>query len=253
MPLQESNLQSIRICWSSIMSETVGIAKLKTALMREIDILLAPAGFRRVRDRFFGDLYCREEAGVRHGISIGAGIYLPGVLEAAVEAVSVRFHDVEALVARIEDPHPLVTARALAARSTLYVRIAESDPTVRQLLRSWGGTAAKVWLVRSQGEVAHTASEVAAFVLKNGEPTLAALSDRKRALEILSGDDEEARTYCGPDEARAMRAIALALLLHGESSARALSNVKIRRMRGDTVAALRRAVTRLLERGVAAE
>ena len=39
--------RSIRICWSSIVDKTVGIAKLKTGLMREIDGLLAVAGFRR--------------------------------------------------------------------------------------------------------------------------------------------------------------------------------------------------------------
>jgi hypothetical protein len=238
---------------ASIVSTTVGVSKLKTALMREIDSLLARAGFSRVRDRFYGDLYCRENDGVRHGISLGAGIYLPGVLEGGVGGVSVRFHDVEALVARVEDPHPLADAKALRARSTLFVRISESDPAVRQLLKSWGGTAAKVWLVRSYEDVAHTAAEMAAFALENGEPILATLSDRNRALEILSRDDEEARTYCGPDEARAMRAIVLALFLHGESSARQLSKVKLGRMRGDAVAALRRALERLFERGLVAQ
>lgn len=58
--------------------------EVETGLMQEIDGLLAVAGFRRVRDRFYGDLYCREESSVRHGISIGAGIYVPNVLEAAV-------------------------------------------------------------------------------------------------------------------------------------------------------------------------
>jgi hypothetical protein len=238
---------------ASIVSTNIGISKLKTVLMREIDTLLARAGFSRVRDRFYGDLYCREGDGVRHGISLGASMYLPGVLQGVVEGISVRFHDVEALVARIEDPHPLTDAKALRARSTLYVRISESDPAVRKLLRSWGGTAAKVWLVRSYEEVAHIASEMAAFALEHGEPILATLSDRNRALEILSRDDEEARTYSGPDEARAMRAIVLALLLHGESSARQLSNVKLGRMRGDAVDALRRAVERLFELGVAAQ
>ena len=139
-----------------MMTKTVGIAKLKTGLLREIDGLPAVAGFRRVRERFYGDLYSREDSGVRQGISIGAGIYVPNVLQAEVAAVTVRFHEVEALVARIEDPHPLIDARALAARSSLFVRISESDWAVRNLLKSWGGTVAKVWLLHSQEDVSRT-------------------------------------------------------------------------------------------------
>jgi hypothetical protein len=236
-----------------MVAKTTGIAKLKTALMRDIDTLLAVAGFRRVRDRFYGDLYCREVTGVRHGISIGAGIYVPNVLEAAVGGISVRFHDVEALVAQIEDPHPLIDAKAVAARSTLFVDLSESDHAINRLLRNWGGTARKVWHVRSDEELSRVASEMAEFALEKGEPIFVALSDRSRALEILSRDDAEARSYTGPDEVRAMKAIALAFLFRGESAARELSEVKLARMRGDRVGALRRAVVRLFERGVSAE
>jgi hypothetical protein len=79
------------------------------------------------------------------------------------------------------------------------------------------------------------------------------LSGQRRALEILSRDDDEARKYSGPDEVRAMKAIALAFLLHGESAARELSEVKLARMRGDAVGALHRAVVRLFERVVTSE
>jgi hypothetical protein len=227
-------------------AKATGIAKLKTGLMREIDGVLAVAGFHRVRDRFYGDLYCREASGVRHGISIGAGIYAPNVLEAAVAGVSVRFHDVEALVARIEDPHPLIDAKAVAARHTLFVDVSESDHAIRHLLRRWGGSAKRVWHVRAVEDLPLTASEIAAFALEKGEPIFAALSDPERCLEILSRDDDQARTYSGPDEVRAMEAIALAFLLHGESAARELSKVKLARMRGEAVGALRRAVLRIV-------
>lgn len=158
-----------------------------------------------------------------------------------------RFHQVEALVAQIEDPHPLIDSRAVAARSTLFVKLSESDSGIKHLLRSWGGTARKVWHAHS--DLPRVASEMAAFSLEKAEPIFAALSDPKRALEILSRDDDEARTYSGPDQVRAMQAIALAFLLHGESAARELSRVKLGRMRGDAVGALRLAVARLFERG----
>jgi hypothetical protein len=45
-----------------------------------------------------------------------------------------------------------------------------------------------------------------------------------------------------------MQAIAFAFLLHGKSAARELSEVKLRRMKGEAAGALRRAVVRLLER-----
>jgi hypothetical protein len=153
----------------------------------------------------------------------------------------------------MEDPHPLINARAIAARSTLFVRISESDRAIKHELRGWSGTAHKVWLVHSHEDLPRTASEMATFALEYGEPILTALSDSNRALETLSGDDEEARTYAGPDEIRAMKAIALALLLHGEPAARELSEVKLRRMRGDAVGALRRAVVRLFEDGITTE
>ena len=164
-----------------------------------------------------------------------------------------RFNDVEALVARIEDPHPLIDAKAVAARSTLFVDLSESDHAINRLLRSWHGTARKVWHVRSQEELGRVANEIAAFALENGEPIFAALSDRRRAIEILSRDDDEARSYSGPDEVRAMKAIALALLVHGESAAKELSEVKLAVMRGDAVGARRRALVRLFDSGVSAQ
>ena len=195
----------------------------------------------------------REVSGVRHGISIGTRVYIPNVLEATVAAVTVRFHRVEALVAQVEDPHPLIDDRAIASRSTLFVDVSESDRGVKRLLRNWGGTAKKVWHVRSLEDLPRAASEIAAFALEKGEPIFAALSDPKRALDILSGDDEETRTYSAPDEARAMRAIALAFLLYDASAAKELSEVKLKRMRGDAVSALRRAVVRLFKRGITTE
>ena len=83
--------------------------------MRELDTRLATAGFHRWSDRFYGDLYSRESSGVGHGIHISSRNYAPA-LEAAVEWVSVRFHGVEALAAKIEDPHPLIDGKAIAAR-----------------------------------------------------------------------------------------------------------------------------------------
>jgi hypothetical protein len=233
--------------------KTVGIAKLKTGLLREVDGLLEGAGFRRVRDHFYGDNYYREASGVRHGISIGAGIYVPNVLEAAVGGVTVRFHDVEALVAQIEDPHPLINARAVAGRPTLFVDVSESDRAAKQLLRSWGGTARRVWHVHSQEDVPRAAYEIATLALEKGEPLFAALSDPRRALEILSGDDDEARTYAAPDEVRAMKAIAVAFLLDGESAARELARAKLGRMKGDAVGAFCRATERLFDRRMTVE
>ena len=226
------------------MPKTVGIARLRTGLMRELDTLLAVAAFHRVRDRFYGDRYCRESTGVRHGLGIGGRPYIQA-LEAAVGNVSVRFHNVEALVAKLEDPHPLIDARAIAVRSTLSVQVDESIPGPGDPLRRWGGTARKLWLIRSQEEIPGAAAQIAAFAIEKGEPIFATLSDPERALEILSRDDEEARSYSGPDEVRAMKAITFAFVLHGESAAKQLAEAKLSRMRGEAVGALSRFIKRL--------
>ncbi len=206
------------------MPKTVGIARLRTGLMRELDTLLAVAAFHRVRDRFYGDRYCRESTGVRHGLGIGGRPYIQA-LEAAVGNVSVRFHNVEALVAKLEDPHPLIDARAIAVRSTLSVQVDESIPGPGDPLRRWGGTARKLWLIRSQEEIPGAAAQIAAFA--------------------LSRDDEEARSYSRPDEVRAMKAITFAFVLHGESAAKQLAEAKLSRMRGEAVGALSRFIKRL--------
>jgi hypothetical protein len=154
-------------------------------------------------------------------------------LEAELVNVSVRLNDVEDLVAKFEEPHPLIGPDDIAARSTLTAQFSSNKPGATDPLRGWGGESRKLWLIHSIGEMPSVASEIVACVSNECEPTLAALSNAERALVLLSGDDEQARSYSGPDTARAKRSIALAFLLHGEAAAREMMKMKLARLKGE--------------------
>jgi hypothetical protein len=89
---------------------------LEGKLLKELDSLLAPAGFRRtVRSRLYGDPYTREISGMRHILGIGTRPY-DRAIEAEVGSASVRFNAVEDLVAKFEEAHPLIGPEDIASR-----------------------------------------------------------------------------------------------------------------------------------------
>jgi len=88
-------------------------------------------------------------------------------------------------------------------------------------------------LIHTDDEIALAASQMAAYALEKGEPIFSLLSNLDQALNILSGDDQRSRSYSGPDEARAKRAIALAFLSHGELAAGQLAKAKLARLKGE--------------------
>ena len=207
-------------------------ATLEREFRRELDSRLQPLGFERSRISWLCGDYSREVAGVQQVIGVRIETYVDD-LEAEIVNASVRLNDVEDLVARFEEPHPLIGPEDIAARPTLTAQIFSNKPGATDPLRGWGGDNRKLWRIRSSDEISSVASEVVACVSKECEPTLAALSNADRALVLLSGDDEQARSYSAPDAARAKRAIALAFLYHGESSARDLTRTKLARLKGD--------------------
>jgi hypothetical protein len=211
----------------------LGKATLERKLLRELDLRLAPAGFHRVnRGRFYGDPYSREVSGVRHTLGIGIRPYLEA-LEAEVVNATVRFNAVEDLVARFEDPHPLIGPEDVAARSTLGAEISPSQPQRGDPLYGWGGTDRKIWLIHTPNEVPDIAFQIAAYALEKSEPIFAALSNTEYALTLLSGDDARSRCYSGLASARAKAAIAFAYLSLGEAPAMQLAETKVARLRGE--------------------
>jgi hypothetical protein len=221
-------------------------ATLERNLLKELDVRLAPAGFRRVRiNDFYGDPYSREISGMRHILGIGTRPYDEG-LEASVGSACVRYDAVEDLVAKFEDPHPLVGPEDIAARSTLTVQTDSSPPQRGDPLYSWGGTDRKLWLIHEADEVPGVASEMAAYALEKCEPIFANLSKADQALTLLSGDYERVRSYAGPDDISAKKAIALAFLLNGEAAARQLAKVKLARLKGEGRSEVQRWLDRFL-------
>jgi hypothetical protein len=222
-------------------------ATLERKLIRELDVRLAPAGFRRVRiSHFYGDPYTREMPNGRQTLGIGTRPYLDA-LEAEVANVNVRFNPVEDLVAKFEDAHPLIRPDSIAARSTLTAQISSSDPKPGDPLYLWGGENRKVWLIHAVDEVPEIGSQMAAYAKEKAEPILAQLSNMEHALSLLSGDDQRSRSYSGPDEHRAKQAIALAFLLRGEGAAKHLAKSKLDRLKRQDRPALEKWIGRFFE------
>jgi hypothetical protein len=222
-------------------------ATLERNLLGQLDVRLAPAGFRRVHiSAFHGDPYCRESVGVRHMLGISTRPYLDA-LEAEVGNASVRFNSVEELVARFEDPHRLIGPEDLTARSTLTAQIVPSELKRGDPLRKWGGDSRQVWLINTVDQVPEVASEMATYAIEKGEPLFAELSNMEHALSLLSGDDQRSRSYSGPDEHRAKQAVALAFLLHGEAPATQLARTKLGRLKRQDRPALEKWMGRFFE------
>lgn len=213
-------------------------------LLKELDVRFAHAGFRRVKS--YGEVYCRESSGIRHTIGIGTRPYREA-LEAEIPNANVRFDAVEDLVAKFDDPHPLLGPEAIASRATLTVEIPPSDLNAGDPLNRWGGTNRKIWLIHAAEEVADVASQMAVYGLDKCEPMFASLSNIDNALAALSGEDQKSRTYAGPDEVRAKKAIALAFLSRGTGIANELATVKMARLKGDARAELKRWTERFFE------
>jgi hypothetical protein len=199
-----------------------------------LDTYLTPLGFRRVSNRFHGDRYYRDDAGVRHGLHLST-VARGEALEAELPYVTVRFNAVEEMVAALEDPHPLVTPADVAVRATLTV------PT-----SSGWGFVRKTWTVRGADDATDSAEQIATLVIEKGVPVLRTLSDAEQALSILSADDERARSYSAPDEVRAEKAVALAFLQQGQEAAKQLAASKLVRLRGEGLTTFKRWMDRFL-------
>lgn len=207
-------------------------ATLERGFRRELDSRLKPLCFERGQISWLCGDYSREVAGVQQVLGIRIEPYLDD-LEAEIVNVSVRFNDVEDLVAKFEEPHPLIGPEDIAARSTLTAQISSNKLRPGGPLRGWGGENRRLWLIRSTDEIPSVASEIVDCVSKECEPTFAALSNADRALVLLSGDDAQSRSHSGPDAGRAKRSIALTFLRHGETGARELTKTKLARLKGE--------------------
>lgn len=214
--------------------------------MHELDRRFASRGFSPFKDKFYGNRYDRPLGSTRQSIGVGASFYI-GAVEAEVSSVSVRFEEVETLVARFEKHHPLITPTAIAVRSTLFVQLADVDRGVNDPLSRWGGSTKHVWLIRPGDDIAGTAEQIVAYAITKGEPLLSELSDPERALQLLCGDDVEGRSYAGPDDIRAKKAVAMTLLMHGKKAATRLADAKISRLKGEAKSGVRYWTDRLFE------
>lgn len=197
-----------------------------------MDRLLRPAGFRRVRRGLHKGSYKRDAPPGQHGLGFGLRQYF-GSIEVELGTVTVRYDAVEELVARYELHHPLVSPEDIAVRFTLGVKISHLEDEPPDPLARWGGVTRKVWMVQEEAQIDSVAEDLASYMLTKGEVQYRRLSNAEVALEILSRDDDDARSYRGPDSWRAKRAIALALQVRGKTAATQLVALKRAKLRGD--------------------
>ena len=212
----------------------MSVAKLKSHLLRSLDAYLTPLEFHRVSDRFYGDRYCRDDARVRLCVHVSTRAR-DEALEAELPYISVRFNAVEDMVASLEESHPLTTPAGIAARATLTV------PT-----SSWGGFFRKTWVIRSQDDLANITDQIATYAMEKGLPVFETLSNPEQALRVLAADDETARSYAGPEDVRAKKAVALAFLVHGQEAAKQIGIEKSARLTGEGLSTFTLWMERLL-------
>ena len=203
-------------------------SELKRSLLRQLDMRFGELGFVRRSDRFLGNCYRRATAGGWRLVS--PAIYnRTGAIELDSASVGLRLDAVEDSVNRFEEPPPVpLRPEDLEARSTLGFR---AEP------KGLAAVFRKSWIIADDSAAIKAAAEFVPRVMSKAEPFWEQFSDPRAALEMLSRDDEESRSYGGPDHFRAEKAVALALLLDGKDAAGKLAEQKKLTLRGDQLLA----------------
>lgn len=189
-----------------------GRGLIRAELLTHVSELLSPHGFTLVRSH---NAFDREEGDVRCRLHLLFHIHFGGPVEVTAEA-SVRFHSLEDLKDRL-CPDPLVPEEDRLRRATLG----------KDLGSHMRGFWQKNWKLTDKDQVPETAAKIANYLARKGLPFLEEYSDKSRALEILSRDDNAAKDVMVFDDERAKNAIGLAYLMYGADRARQVANVKL--------------------------
>lgn len=202
--------------------------------MKELDEALSPEGFQRLRDRVNGDWYRRDIGGdqpVEQTLSLFLRPDAEG-LRVAIPALHLRYRRVEDLVAELDEPRAWripeeCKEEVKALRTSTLTEVAVSENIGTSSIPRLSLGVEGQWLIRDKQGAPEVAKSLSKWALKWSMPIFERLSDPDTALEILSRDDPESRTYSGPDIARAKRSVALAFLIRGREEAKALAIRKI--------------------------
>jgi len=190
---------------------------IKRSFLLELDKSFADIDFGRVSDRFYGERYDRWLAAVRHSASFGL-VVRRDYLEVGVPFISVRFDVVEQLVAKFQEPHPLLKASDIEARSTVEESLSDlfGDETPR---------------LNSEEQAIALVPKIFPIVHREGIAFWTRFSDPHEALRLLRGDDERARAAAGPDDIVAQKAVALSFVFVGKEEAERVAREKLAQLK----------------------
>jgi hypothetical protein len=127
--------------------------------------------------------------------------------------IAVRFDDVEEVV---NEGNKLLTDKERKGTHTIGAELGNIADGHQ-----------KRWTVASTDDVSLVATSIADAFVNVALPYADTYADRRRALEVLSGDGPESWLHCPFHDHRATTAVALALLCDGDQAARSLAKRKL--------------------------
>jgi hypothetical protein len=191
-------------------------SRVKRVLLKELDGGFGRFGFARFSDKFHGDEYCRPTPDGRQSISL---TLYPGktCLELDAPQVGVRFDRVEELVAKFEEPHPSITAKNIAGRTTASTSLKVFN--TRQILKN-------------EQDAARAAVEFVPRAMKGASAFWEQFSSPAEMLKLFSVHLDRTGEYSVIDMMRAERAIAAAIILGERGKAREIADMAQSRLQG---------------------
>lgn len=192
-------------------------AQSKNLLLRELDGRFADLGFSRWSHKFYGDRYDRPIVDGRQSVAI-EGRLQHGYFELDTGFISIHIEKVEQLVAKFEEPTPLIAPEDVSVRPTIGIR---AD------LEGFAAVFRKSWLIKNEHDAAEAAEHFVARVMDKAVPFWERFSNLSEVLKVLSGTPQDARKYSLPDEMTTKRAIVLAFVIDGPERARRLADAKL--------------------------
>ncbi len=128
-------------------------------------------------------------------------------------------------MSRFESP-PSVALRPVDVEASLTLGFRAEPEGFRAVFR-------KSWIVVADSDCNKATTEFVAYVMPKARLFWERFSDLREVLKMLSRNDEESRSYGGPDHLRAEKAVALTILLDGEDVGRKLAQEKEAILKGE--------------------
>lgn len=198
---------------------------LRISLLRELDPRFRDRGFLRWSDDFYGDQYHRVQGAARQTVSL---VKYPeaGYLGLDIPFISVHFQVVEELVAKFDDPHPLMTETSIWVRPTLGF---QPQPNLFSM------SFKEPWPLATQADVIAAASVFVPRTFETAELFWKKCANLTDLLTLLLIPEDTSEYTSGTQAIRVKRAVATALLLEGVPAASEVATVCLSALKGATL------------------